>query len=114
MSAQSIEWLDPWWPTEGFDREFHEAFRNQLELELPPGHAVYGLPVRLIARGNGDDALFEITDGSGRVALVHLTWSKSQERLPWPRAAIFRDLQEFIRQAMIPDHQGMSGNSAEV
>jgi hypothetical protein len=69
-----MEWLDPWWSTEGHSPEFHETFRKQLELEA-----------KLIARDNGDDALFQILDGSGRVAVVHLTWAKSQERLPLAR-----------------------------
>lgn len=66
---------------------------------------MYGLPAKLIARGNGDDALFEILDGSGRVAEVHLTWSKSQERLPWPGTAIYQTLDEWVEKAMIPEHK---------
>jgi hypothetical protein len=35
--------------------------------------------------------LFFINDGSGRVAEVHLTWSKKQERLPWPISRIYNN-----------------------
>ncbi|OPY13237.1 MAG: hypothetical protein A4E66_00841 [Syntrophus sp. PtaB.Bin001] len=68
-----IELLEPWCSTEKFDSRFHESQFKQLELEVPPGHGLYGLPVRLIGRGNGDDALFEILDGSNRIAVVHLS-----------------------------------------
>jgi hypothetical protein len=65
-----MEWLEPWNSTEAHDARFHESFREQLEREVPAGHVMYRLPARIIARGNGDDALFEILDGSGRVAEV--------------------------------------------
>jgi len=105
-----VEWLDPWWSTEGMDPHFHETFQRQLELEVPPGHPLFGVKVELIGRGSGDDALFKLLDGTGRVAVVHLTWSKGQERLPWPRTTIYQDMQEFIEKCMRPDHQDRPGN----
>jgi len=104
-----MEWLEPWWSTAELDEQFHETFRRQLEREVPPGHSMHGLPVRLIARGNGDDVLFQILDGSGRVADVHLTWSKSQEYLPWPGTSIYLSLQEWIEKVMIPEHKEWAG-----
>lgn len=100
-----MEWLDPWWSPANQGEQFYEAFRKQLEREVPPGHCMYGLPVKLLARGNGDDALFQILDGSGRVADVHLTWSKSQERLPWPCAMIYQSLEEWVEKVMLPEHR---------
>lgn len=100
-----MEWFDPWWSTERMDEKFHRAFREQLELEISPDHCMFGLPVKIIARGDGDDALFEILDGSGRVADVHLTWSKSSERLPWPSTTIYASLSEWIEDIMIPQHK---------
>ena len=99
-----MEWLDPWWSTEGHSPEFHETIRKQLELEVPPGHVMYGLPAKLIARGNGDDALFQVVDGSGRVAVVHLTWAKDQERLPWPATTIYKSIEAWSEQCMRPEH----------
>jgi hypothetical protein len=87
------------------DEQFKESWRRQLEIEVPPEHVLYGVSVKLLARGNGDDALFEILDGTGRVADVHLTWSRSQERLPWPGTDIYASLQEWIEKVMIPEHQ---------
>jgi hypothetical protein len=100
-----MEWLEPWWSTEKLPQEFHDSLQRQLEIEVGPGHAMYGLPVHLIARGNGDDALFEILDGTGRVADVHLTWSKGQEQPPWPGTTIYENLAVWAALVMIPDHQ---------
>ncbi len=95
--------LEPWWSTHEQDARFHQAFLDQLKTEVGPGHVMYGLPVRMIGRdGGSDDTLFEILDGSGRLALVHLTWAKSQERLPWPGTSIYRDFDEFAAEVMIP------------
>ena len=100
-----MEWLDPWWSTEARAKAFHETFRKQLELEVPPGHVLFGLPVKLIGRGNGDDALFEILDGTGRVAVVHLTWAKKQERLPFPGTEIFENIEAFYERRIRPEHE---------
>ncbi len=117
MSSESIEYLDPWWSTADQDVVFHEQFHEQLEREVGPGHVLYQVPVRLIARHDAsDDCLFELLDGSGRVAIVHLTWSRTQERLPWPETIICDDLQTFVSDHMLPEHeawkadeQGQSG-----
>jgi len=84
--------------------EFVEAITKQLEREVPPGHLMYELPVKLIARGNGD-ALFEILDGTGRIADVHLTWSKSEDRLPWPITTLYPSLTEWAATGMDRDHR---------
>jgi hypothetical protein len=98
-------WLEPWWSTENHDEQFHESFRKQLEKEVPPGHCMYKVPARLIARGNGDDALFRLMDGSKRVAEVHLTWAKGQEKFPWPIATIYNSLEEWMEKVMIPEYK---------
>jgi hypothetical protein len=100
-----MEWLEPWSSTENYAAQFHESFRKQLEREVAPGHVMHGVPVKLIACGNGDDALFQILDGSGRVAEVHLTWSKEQERLPWPGTTIYASLEEWAQKSMCPAHE---------
>jgi hypothetical protein len=106
---ETFRWLEPWWSTESHDEHSHEAFRKQLELEVSPGHCTYGLPVRLIARGHGDDALFRILDGSGRVAEVHLTWGKGQDQLPWPIATVYSSMDEWVKLSMIPEHNSFFG-----
>ena len=97
------EFLEPWWSTDEEDAHFHETFLNQLRTEVGPGHVMYGLSVRMVGRdGGSDDTLFEILDGSGRLALVHLTWAKGQERLPWPGTSIYPNFEAFAAEVMIP------------
>ena len=100
-----MEWLKPWRSTKHHDEPVHETFQRQLQREVAPGHCMHGLPVELIARGNGDDALFQLLDGSGRVAQVHLTWSKTQQRLPWPATTIYKKLEEWAEKIMLPEHK---------
>ncbi len=100
-----MEWLEPWCSAAQMGEQVAQGWQRQLQIEVPPGHVLYGVPVKLLARGNGDDALFELMDGSGRVANVHLTWSKSQERLPWPETDIHSSLQDWVEKVMIPEHQ---------
>lgn len=100
-----MEWFEPWWSTECMDNQFHETFVRQLALEISPGHEMFELPIRLIGRGLGDDALFEILDGSGRVAVVHLTWSKPRERLPRPITVFYTGMENWIETCMLPEHQ---------
>jgi hypothetical protein len=104
-----MELLEPWWSTENLPAEISNHIRKQLELEVGPGHLMYGLPTKLIARGNGDDALFEIVDGTGRVADVHLTWRKGQETLPWPITTIYSSFSEWAASGMIRDHRDWAG-----
>lgn len=105
-----MEWLEPWWSTESLPQEFAERIAHQLAVEVPSGHIMFGVPVKLIARGNGDDALFEILDGTGRIADVHLTWSKGRERLPWPITTIYPSFGEWASTGMIRDHMDWSGD----
>jgi len=112
-AGRRCEFLDPWWSTDEMDACFHETFLNQLKREVGTGHIMFGVPVRMIGRdGGSDDTLFEILDGSGRLALVHLTWAKTQERLPWPGTTIYPSFEAFATEEMIPknrDYQEESG-----
>lgn len=99
-----MKWLDPWWSTANQDQSFHDTLLRQLRLEVQAGHVIFGLPARIIGRGNGDDALFEILDGTGRVAVVHLVWSKGPQVPPWPSTTIFASLQAFVDDCMRPEH----------
>jgi hypothetical protein len=72
------------------------AFLVELLLELKPGHPLFGLPVAAVARRyDQDDVLFEVLDGSGRVAEVHLTWAGEREQPPWPSTALFDSLADW-------------------
>jgi hypothetical protein len=66
---------------------------------------MFGVPGRLIGRGQGDDALFELLDGSGRVAVVHLTWAHCTQHLPWPITTIYANMGEWVERCMLPEHE---------
>ncbi len=101
-----MEWLSPWWSTEEQGSHLHETFEGELGLEVGASHAIFGIPVKLIGRHNGcDDALFELRDGTGRVAVVHSTWSKHEERPPWPRTMVYPSLELWADQHMRPEHE---------
>jgi hypothetical protein len=82
-----IMWPEPWAPIERPDKR--EALQAELHSELSASHPLFGLSVVALARRyDQDDVLFELSDG--RVAEVHLTWSRKPERDPaWPRTTIF-------------------------
>ena len=108
-NPDDIELLDPWWSTKHQSEEFHRSVVKQLKREIPRGHALEKVDVRVIARGNGDDALFQLLDGSGRVATVHLTWQRSRQKPPWPLTDLFESLEEWRVKVMLPDHEEWSG-----
>ena len=104
-----MEWLEPWSSTNDLDDSLSDSFVRELQLEVARGHAMFGLPTRLVGRGQGDDALFEFLDGSGRVAVVHLTWTKTKEAPPWPGTTVYSSMQEWAQKCMLPEHEEWKG-----
>src|SRR4051812_19569328 len=103
-----MEWLDPWWSTADQTESFHKTFEAQLRLELCEDDPAYGVAPKVIGRGNGDDALFQLLDGSSRVAFVHLQWGKLPGRIDdkfRTRSRVYGSLEEFCQQHMIPQHK---------
>ena len=82
------------------------ALERELGRELPAGHPLHGLPVRTLGRRQDcDDVLLAVEDGSGRVAVVHLTWTRSPpEQLLWPRTVLYPSFEGWIAEGMRPDH----------
>jgi len=74
-----------------------DALMSELHRELAPGHALFGVPLNAIARRlDSDDVLVSLNDGSGRVALVHLTWrGKPETDVGFPRTAIYSSIAAF-------------------
>lgn len=100
-----MEWLEPW---ESIEDQVHGAgdlYRSELVAEVSPGHVLYGVTVQPLAKGCGDDVLFKMLDGSGRVVLVHLTWTSRPENFPFPVSVIYPSLALWISQVMLPEHQ---------
>ncbi len=95
-----MEWLEPWSPV-----AHGEELDDELRREVGPGHPLHGVATRTLARrGDCDDVLFALEDGTGRVAVVHLTWtSRPPERPPWPSTRLFASLEAWARTGMVTD-----------
>ena len=102
MQPSSFEWLIPWHPVGSEDER--RGLLDELQRELPPGHALAGIRVTPIGRRQDcDDVLFSLEDG--RVAVVHLTWSrKTEPAAEYPWTVVFDSLDRFVEDAMKPQH----------
>lgn len=94
-----MEWLDPWYGVEDAERGHLEI---ELRRELAPRHHLHGMPLTAIGRRKDrDDVLFRLEDGTGRVAVIHLTWAGGLERDPaWPTATIYEDIEVWASTCM--------------
>ena len=100
-----MEWLEPWCNVDDFGPEFAAFFEAELRRELSDGHPLFGRPVAAIGKRDGtDDVLFRLLDGTGRVAVVHLTFSNRPESPPWPGCRIFPSLEIWASDCMRADH----------
>jgi hypothetical protein len=101
-----IEWLEPWYALGSEDAERARAFEFELARELSPGHPLAGVPVEAFGkRDDNDDVLFRLRDGSGRLAVVHLTFIGKPDRPPWPAMALFDNDTDWFERGLLPDHQ---------
>jgi hypothetical protein len=100
-----MEWLVPW-SSIADDPDQRAGMERELRRELSAGHPLYGLPVRTLGRRQDcDDVLFAVEDGTGRVAVVHLTWTHSPpERPPWPGTSVYPSFEAWVAEGMGPDH----------
>jgi hypothetical protein len=96
-------WLPPWRAME--DSVAGEELTAELYRELCLRHVLYGFKVRPIGRRQDcDDFLFELLDGSGRFAVVHLTFGQHPEpNSLWPSTEIYANWIEFERERMQRD-----------
>lgn len=99
-----VQWLAPWWSTTE-SPALASGYERELAAELGMDHPLFGLPLSAVAKHDGtDDVLFQLLDGSGRVAVVHLTWARRPEPSPWPGFELFQSLEAFEVARMQPDH----------
>ena len=101
-----MDWLVPWYSVTDNARQV-AAMEHELCRELAVGHPLYGLPVRTVGRRQDcDDVLFAIDDGTGRFAVVHLTWLHNPpDRPPWPCTAVYLSFDEWVAECMHRDHK---------
>jgi hypothetical protein len=90
-----VDWPAPFSPLD--DPEQKAGLEDELRREVKPGHLLFGVPVRALGRrGDQDDVLFELLDGTGRVAEVHLSWAGEAERPPCPFTEIHSDFAAWV------------------
>lgn len=112
-----MEWLEPWEPVgeemTAESQSVREAWERELRTEVAPGHVLYGLDAKLIARRyDCDDGLYRLEDG--RVARVHLTWKQAQEIAPrWPETTIYPSLEHWVVTGQRRDHAEWNGDYSE-
>jgi len=57
-----------------------EGLHAELQLEVPPGHLLFGRAVEIFAYRHGsDDVLLRHRDQPERFTTIHLSWSQKQE-----------------------------------
>lgn len=77
---------------------------ERLKKDLPNGHVLSGLELKAVAkRIDQDDVLFEVFGGDQPLAVVHITWKRETDP-QWPSTRFFQNWDEWIDQAMRPDH----------
>jgi hypothetical protein len=90
----AIEWQAPWYEVE--DEAVGDSLRAELIREVPPGHVLSGMAAvkALGYRKDRDDVAFALPDG--RVAIVHLTWSRREAMPPdHPTTDLFDSVEAF-------------------
>ena len=102
----AVEWLDPWWHVAAERPDLATAYERELRAEVGVGHPLFGIAVAAVGKHDGSDGvLFRVLDGSERLAVVHLTWSRRPEPPPWPATEFFAGLELFAELRMRPDHE---------
>jgi len=93
-----MEYLEPWYATED------ESLLSELRREMSQQHVLYGLPLKVLARRQDrDDVLFEMLDGSSRLAEVHLSW-QVESSPAWPSTKLFSNQDTWV-ESMRHDNQ---------
>jgi hypothetical protein len=79
------------------------SFDDERLREVAPGHPLYERRCIAIAKREAtDDVLFAV--GADKVAVVHLTWTQTPERPPWPSTTFYASFDEFL--AAVPEDFG--------
>jgi hypothetical protein len=90
------------WPAhwESFANDAQDdALLREFRREAPADHVLANVPLRTVGTHPSDNVLFELLDGSGRFAAVHLTFSKNRETDPrWPDTTIYDNWEHFERE----------------
>jgi hypothetical protein len=108
MGGSYMEIFEPWFATSD------SRFVDELRREIPAGHALEATELSPVAyRKDRDGVAYALNDGSGRLAVVHLTLCKNRETNPaYPRARIFDSLELWL-EYMQATHAAWVENDAD-
>jgi len=83
-----MEFLEPWSEVSG------PGLVDELRREMASGHVLENLDLAALARRQDcDDVLYALNDGSGRLAVVHLTYRSTRETNPsFPSTTMIKEL----------------------
>jgi hypothetical protein len=103
-----VDWPRGW---QAIGAAVGDGQQAELAREVAPGHPLFGLPTRAIGLGgSGDDVLFAVEDGTGRVAAVHLTWTHNPPDCPpLPWAELYPSFSVWSAEEMQADADGSAG-----
>lgn len=96
-----MEWIEPW---HLLDIEEQDIFNLELKKELSSEHELFSASLNAIAKSDAsDDVLYVFTDGTSRVAEIHLTWTQRTEICPFPCATIYCNLDTWKNNTLYTD-----------
>ncbi len=99
MSTE-IEWLPPWSPFQTSERG---QFEDELRRELLLGHDLLGVPIIALGGCEGSaQVAFVLDDGTGRVAVVDLTWDGRGTDPKWPAFTLYKGVPDWVERCLRP------------
>ncbi len=90
-----MEWPARWEPFA--DGTPDDRLVREFRREAPPGHVLADVSLRTVGTNHVDNVLFELLDGSGRLAAVHLTFNRETDPR-WPDTAVYDSWEHFQRE----------------
>ena len=91
----AVKWTGTFDAVEPDSRHY---FEQELEREVCDSHVLAGQRVTALAQGgNGDDIVFFVHATPARLAVVHLTYSRTRETSPdWPSTGMFDSIADML------------------
>ena len=92
---ETVDWTGTFDAVEPDSRHY---FEQELEREVCDTHILSGKRVTALAQGgNGDDIVFFVHATPPRLAVVHLTYSRTRETGPdWPSTGMFDTISDML------------------
>ena len=87
MELENYKYREPWFDIAEWPEEHGKAIETELAKEISVGHPLNGVEFQVIAkRSDRDDVLLATNEG---FFIVHVTWSRKKEELPFPTSEHF-------------------------